>query len=125
MVYTVQEGDEEVELCLRLTGTYAGLPPGPEFSIELMANTAQQGRGKAKKGCITEYYDTDYLPPSSEGLHFEGNMSIQCKSIRITANIGFGGSREFMASIILRSNSFERISIGPAARILILDRNGE
>ena len=79
-------------------------------------------REKKRESASVFSYDTDYLPPSSERLSFEGN---ECLSIRIIANVGFGGSKDFLASIILRSNNFERISIGPAARILILDRNGE
>ena len=49
MVYTVQEGDEEVELCVQWIGMYAGTLPGPELTIELMENTAQQDRGEAGK----------------------------------------------------------------------------
>ena len=64
--------------------------------------------------------------PTSPGLSFEvGDSGLsRCYDVVIIAGIEFEGNREFTVNINAPSG-LDRIDIGPAARVTIIDYNGE
>lgn len=69
------------------------------------------------------YLLLDYAQITNPGLDFEGGVS-SCFTIVILTDIEFEGDEEFTVGII-SPTGLDRIDIGPAARVVIRDYNGE